>query len=113
MAGESTIATPVAPLLVDGTFGLGDEPAEITPAAIELGHVLILTLSSIKPSPENVRLYLPILPEDPATQSLADSIRKRGIVEPLVITTDRYILSGQRVLTALGRDGDDAEAEHE
>ena len=48
------------------------------------------------PAPENSRVYRPVDPDDPAIQSLADDIAKRGILEPLVITLDNHILSGHR-----------------
>ena len=73
--------------------------------ATELGHDLILPLSGLKPSPENAKLYRPILPDDPATQALAESIRKHGLREPLVITEDGYILSGHRRHVAAGLAG--------
>ncbi len=53
-------------------------------------------LGEIYPAPENEQLYRPILPEDPATVALADSIRQHGIREPLVVTLDGWILSGHR-----------------
>lgn len=64
----------------------------------KLGHVPILQkpLSEIYPSPENEQLYRPVLPEDPATVALADSIRQHGVREPLVITLDGWLLSGHR-----------------
>lgn len=55
-----------------------------------------LRLDRLKPSPENDRLYKPIDPADPATRSLAQRIRAEGILEPLVVTLDDYILSGHR-----------------
>ncbi len=66
--------------------------------AAKSGHVPILekALSKIWPAPENKQLYQPILPEDPATVALADSIRQHGIREPLVVTLDGWILSGHR-----------------
>lgn len=53
-------------------------------------------LSALKPSPENDKLYKPVDPNDPAIRELADSICKHGLLEPLVITLDDYILSGHR-----------------
>ena len=53
-------------------------------------------VSSIHPSPENEKLYRPVDPEDPEIIKLAESIQKHGIRERLVITRDRYILSGHR-----------------
>ena len=61
----------------------------------ESGHDLILQkpLWEIWPSPENEQLYRAVLPDDPATVALADSIRQHGVREPLVITLDGWILS--------------------
>lgn len=53
-------------------------------------------ISQIRPSPENRQLYKPVSPKDPAVQALAKLIKKHGILEPIVITRDGYILSGHR-----------------
>jgi hypothetical protein len=53
-------------------------------------------LTAIRPSPENDKLYRPVNADDPAVKALAESIRQHGILEPLVITADGYILSGHR-----------------
>jgi hypothetical protein len=50
-------------------------------------------LSDLKPSPEN-QLYNPVTPESVA--DLVPEIRRDGVLEPLVITLDDYILSGHR-----------------
>jgi hypothetical protein len=57
---------------------------------------LSVGINQIYPSPENAELYRPITPDDEATIELADSIKERGILEPLVISADNYILSGHR-----------------
>lgn len=64
----------------------------------ELGLVPILQvpIDDIRPSPENDRLYRPIDANDPTIQQLAESIGENGILEPLVVTEDGYILSGHR-----------------
>jgi hypothetical protein len=64
----------------------------------KLGHGRISQRSvhSIFPSPENDKLYRPVNLEDPEIISLAQSIRERGILEPLVISRDGFILSGHR-----------------
>ncbi len=64
----------------------------------KLSHagVSLVSIHSIRPSPENDRLYRPVDPDDPAIVALAASIRKLGVKEPLVVTIDRYILSGHR-----------------
>src|ERR1051325_3500449 len=64
------------------------------------GLVRILAADSIQPTPENDRLYRPIDPQDPEIKALADSIRAHGVMEPLVLSTDRWILSGHRRFAA-------------
>jgi hypothetical protein len=53
-------------------------------------------IEHIHPSPENDRLYAPIDFRDPSIQSLAKSIRDKGLLEPIVLTLDGYIVSGHR-----------------
>jgi hypothetical protein len=55
-----------------------------------------LSLSEIQPAPENELIYRPVSPDDPDIESLAKSIAEHGLREPIVITRDRYILSGHR-----------------
>ena len=64
----------------------------------KLGLVRVLErrIDSIRPSPENARLYRPVDPSDPDVRSLAESIRQHGIQEPIVITRDGWIVSGHR-----------------
>ncbi|MDA7980941.1 MAG: ParB N-terminal domain-containing protein [Pirellulales bacterium] len=62
------------------------------------GHVRIreFSITEIKPSPENDFIYRPVSESDPEIIALAKSIETHGIREPLVITSDQYILSGHR-----------------
>src|ERR1700737_3733027 len=60
------------------------------------GHGPILLIKDLNPSPENDRVYKPIDPNDPELRSLAADIEVNGILEPLIITLDRYVLSGHR-----------------
>jgi hypothetical protein len=64
----------------------------------ELGHDPIrrIPTSEIRPSPENEKLYKPVLKDDPEIIQLSESIKKRGVLEPLVVTLDGFILSGHR-----------------
>ncbi len=55
-----------------------------------------VAIDDIYPAPENESIYKPITPTDPDLLALADSIKERGIREPLVISQDRFILSGHR-----------------
>ena len=59
-----------------------------------------VSIWDVKPSPENDKLYHPVRKDDPATVSLAASIREHGVKEPLVLTRDNYVLSGHRRLAA-------------
>ena len=48
------------------------------------------------PAPENRELYRKIRAKDPAIQELAASIKKDGLLDPIIITEDYYIISGHR-----------------
>lgn len=65
----------------------------------ELGHVSIL-LSSLRMSPENERLYRPVREDDSEIRALAQSIQQHGVMEPLVVSADNWVLSGHRRLVA-------------
>ena len=64
----------------------------------ESGQVRILTLPlrAVRPSPENEELYRPVDPEGPEVVALAEAIVVNGVLEPLVVTADGFILSGHR-----------------
>jgi hypothetical protein len=63
----------------------------------KVGHErLLIPIDDIYPSPENSELYRPVTPDDEATIALADSIGLNGILEPIVISADNYIISGHR-----------------
>jgi hypothetical protein len=66
------------------------------PRGAEFGQVSILALDAVRPSPENDRLYRPVDPADPEVRALAKSVGERGVLEPLVVTADHFILSGHR-----------------
>lgn len=53
-------------------------------------------ISAIRPSPENDALYKPIDPDSSEIKALAKSIKRFGLMEPIVITLDGYIVSGHR-----------------
>lgn len=55
-----------------------------------------LKLATIRPSYENDRLYRRIDSKDSEIIALVESIKEHGVLEPIVISTDRYILSGHR-----------------
>jgi hypothetical protein len=69
---------------------------------LKLGHVLVreIPLDSIRPHPLNDELYGPVNPSDPDVKALSKSIKQLGVLDELVLTSDLYILSGHRRLTA-------------
>jgi hypothetical protein len=58
-------------------------------------------VDSITPSPENDQVYGQI-EHDQAMEALIDSIRRKGLDEPILLTEDRFILSGHRRYYAVG-----------
>src|SRR5260221_4371741 len=59
-------------------------------------EVRMFPIRDIFPSLVNSKVYRPVSLNDPTIQELANSIRKHGIREPLVITKEGDILSGHR-----------------
>jgi ParB-like chromosome segregation protein Spo0J len=57
---------------------------------------LLVPISEVLPSPDNMLLYRPVTPDDAATIELAASIKENGILEEIVLTEDQYIVSGHR-----------------
>jgi len=66
---------------------------ELAQEQVSIRHVRI---DSIVPAPENDDIYNAIGRDDPAILELARSIQEYGIQEPLLVSTDHYILSGHR-----------------
>jgi ParB-like chromosome segregation protein Spo0J len=60
------------------------------------GQIRIIPVDGIRPAPENIKLYRAVSSADPEIQRLALSIASQGVLEPLVVTKDGYILSGHR-----------------
>lgn len=61
-----------------------------------LVRVLHMPIGKIHPSPENNSIYGAVNLECPDLVALAESIARHGVLEPLVITEDDYIVSGHR-----------------
>ena len=57
---------------------------------------MLVALADLIPHPLNDNIYGRVSADDPEVVRLADDIRRDGILEPLVITADNYILSGHR-----------------
>jgi hypothetical protein len=65
----------------------------------------MVALWDVSASPENDRLYRPVDPGDPDFLALRQSVRTCGILEPLVLTLDGFILSGHRRHAAAEAEG--------
>jgi len=52
--------------------------------------------SAIEPAPLNDQLYDPVDESEPSFLALVEDVRENGILEPLVVSGDGYILSGHR-----------------
>lgn len=64
-------------------------------------NILMVPISSIRETPENWDIY--IRPEDDDQfPALVDSIRKNGVMEPITISSDNFIISGHRRNAAVG-----------
>lgn len=61
-----------------------------------LQQVELRPIASFLPPPENDEIYQAISWDDPQTIELARSIDKYGIQEPLLVSRDNYIISGNR-----------------
>lgn len=77
--------------------GSGNQDAGVTALGNKLGRTFQMRLQDLNPSPENDTLYKPVDPNDPEIVAMAKSMREpHGVLEPLVISLDCFILSGHR-----------------
>jgi len=60
----------------------------------------LVPISQINKSPENDKLYKPVDHSDPEIRRLVESIKENGLMQPIVLTADGFILSGHRRLEA-------------
>lgn len=58
-------------------------------------HVEFVLPSEIRPSPENDDIYGEVT-EDSAMEMLIESIGRRGLEEPIIVSSDGFIISGHR-----------------
>jgi hypothetical protein len=63
---------------------------------LSLGDPVELPIDAIRPAEVNSVIYRPVEHGDPAIQELANSIRERGLLQPIVVSREGYILSGHR-----------------
>jgi hypothetical protein len=59
-------------------------------------RLVSLSIHEIRPAPENELIYRPVRPDDPEIRKLAGSIRDNGLLEPIVVTREGFIISGHR-----------------
>lgn len=98
----TTLPKQKAPAAGQSTRGI--ENAKIIPATAP-DKVRHIALADLMPSPENDTLYKPIDPSAADIIALADSIKHEGVLEPLAVTMDGYIVSGHRRYAAAKRAG--------
>ena len=60
-------------------------------------HVQI-SVHTLQTPPENDEIYGRIDPADPEVVELAKGIAKQGVLEPLVVSADGFVVSGNRRL---------------
>ncbi len=65
-------------------------------AAVVKGKLKQVSIFDLHESGKNDLLYRPAKRDDPDIQGLADSIKSNGLLEPIIITKDDYIVSGHR-----------------
>jgi len=90
----------VATLVSVATTGKRIEQMSIGESSVEF-KLVRKRVASLKPSPENEQIYRAVRLDDPDVVGLAKSINKNGLREPLVVTKDRFVVSGHRRLAAL------------
>ena len=72
----------------------------IADTIIEPGTIQVVSIMSIRPAPENDDVYGVVSRNDPDIAELAKSIKQHGLREPILISTDGFIISGHRRRTA-------------
>ncbi|HYW79197.1 MAG TPA: ParB N-terminal domain-containing protein [Thermoguttaceae bacterium] len=78
-----------------------EDRATLFPESLEkVGDIRYYSIRSLRPSPENNTLYHKCRVTDPDIQDLVKNILENGILTPLHITRDLWILSGHRRFTA-------------
>jgi len=72
------------------------ESPNTIPNVEELTERQFVPVHSIFPSPENETIYKPIVASDPANIELAESVKENGVLQPIGITMDNFIVDGHR-----------------
>jgi ParB-like chromosome segregation protein Spo0J len=66
----------------------------VTPT--EEARLVRLHVDSIRPSPVNSEIYRPVTDDDTQIIKLARSIKRRGLLQPLTVSQDLYIINGHQ-----------------
>jgi hypothetical protein len=98
MSSGTAKFSPVFPILPESRADERGGPMKRDPDRNQpkLDHVQVRSLNSIIPAPENENVYRPIAFDDPEIRELAKSIKMRGVLEPLLMRRDGFIISGHR-----------------
>jgi hypothetical protein len=68
---------------------------------VESTKIRLVSISKIRVSGLNDQIYKQVDPDDPSIEDLVDSICELGLLDPLVISEDYFILSGHRRFAAI------------
>jgi hypothetical protein len=79
-----------------GSREVEGEPRQVWVSPDGESDIFRLPVTSIRPAPENESVYRPVTRDDPDILGLSESIGQHGILDPLVVTRDYFILSGHR-----------------
>ena len=67
------------------------------PDEVVLSDVIeLVPLAGLRPATVNDELYKPVRTDDPAIVALGRDIRRKGLLDPIIVTPDGVIVSGHR-----------------
>jgi hypothetical protein len=98
----NTTSSLASPPTSSGNGSNGQTISEQDRKLIERYEVQLVPVKEIQPSPENKEVYGPTnFDHDPALKCLVRSVERLGLEEPLILTQDKFVLSGHRRLFAV------------
>jgi hypothetical protein len=92
---RQTLSTPTSAAGVSG-----DSPDGTGGGTFDHGQIFNIPVEQLRTPPENDALYGVVREDDPDVIRLSEEIGRQGILEPLVVSADYFILSGNRRITA-------------
>lgn len=95
---EDTVKTLRAEGFTDAAIVSAEAAADMPDGEAETPKVSLDLLSTrtIRPAPENDKVYAPVDPADPAFIAFVEDVERHGILNPLLVSSDGYIISGHR-----------------